>query len=88
MRNNRGRCTLADAPRDEFDNPNAPSSPSDPWSISHPTREHNTPPVHRAILHRMRELIARLSVTPGAIRWAGRALDADGNAIRDEVTVG
>jgi hypothetical protein len=32
-------------------------------------------------------LIARLSATPGAIRWAGRALDADGNAIRDEMTV-
>ena len=32
-------------------------------------------------------LIARLSATPGAIRWAGRALDADGNAIRDELTV-
>ena len=35
----------------------------------------------------MQGLIARLSATPGAIRWAGRALDADGNAIRDELTV-
>ena len=35
----------------------------------------------------MQGLIARLSATSGAIRWAGRALDADGNAIRDELTV-
>jgi crotonobetainyl-CoA:carnitine CoA-transferase CaiB-like acyl-CoA transferase len=31
----------------------------------------------------MQALIARLSVTPGAVRWAGRPLDADGPAIRE-----
>ncbi len=30
----------------------------------------------------MQGLIARLSKTPGRIRWAGRPLDADGEAIR------
>ena len=30
----------------------------------------------------MQGLIARLSATPGAIRWAGRGLDADGDDIR------
>lgn len=30
----------------------------------------------------MQNLIARLSATPGSIRWAGRALDADGDHIR------
>jgi crotonobetainyl-CoA:carnitine CoA-transferase CaiB-like acyl-CoA transferase len=30
----------------------------------------------------MQNLIARLSATPGSIRWAGRALDADGDEIR------
>jgi crotonobetainyl-CoA:carnitine CoA-transferase CaiB-like acyl-CoA transferase len=33
----------------------------------------------------MQGLIARLSATPGALRWAGRALDADGDEIRAEV---
>jgi crotonobetainyl-CoA:carnitine CoA-transferase CaiB-like acyl-CoA transferase len=33
----------------------------------------------------MQGLIARLSATPGALRWAGRPLDADGRAIRAEV---
>jgi hypothetical protein len=36
----------------------------------------------------MQGLIARLSATPGAIRWACGALDVDGNTIRDELTVG
>ena len=27
-------------------------------------------------------LVARFSATPGALRWAGRAIDADGDAIR------
>ena len=31
----------------------------------------------------MQALIARLSATPGALRWAGRPVDADGPAIRD-----
>ncbi len=30
----------------------------------------------------MQGLIARLSATPGSLRWAGRALDADGDTIR------
>lgn len=30
----------------------------------------------------MQGLIARLSATPGSVRWSGRALDADGDAIR------
>ena len=30
----------------------------------------------------MQGLIARLSATPGRLRWSGRALDADGDAIR------
>jgi crotonobetainyl-CoA:carnitine CoA-transferase CaiB-like acyl-CoA transferase len=30
----------------------------------------------------MQSLIARLSATPGALRWAGRRLDADGDEIR------
>ncbi len=30
----------------------------------------------------MQGLIARLSATPGALRWQGRALDADGDEIR------
>jgi crotonobetainyl-CoA:carnitine CoA-transferase CaiB-like acyl-CoA transferase len=30
----------------------------------------------------MQGLIARLSATPGSLRWAGRALDADGDEIR------
>jgi crotonobetainyl-CoA:carnitine CoA-transferase CaiB-like acyl-CoA transferase len=33
----------------------------------------------------MQGLIARLSVTPGVLRWAGRELDADGDAIRAEL---
>ena len=33
----------------------------------------------------MQGLIARLSATPGRLRWAGRALDADGAAIRAEL---
>ena len=31
----------------------------------------------------MQGLIARLSATPGALRWAGRPIDADGAAIRE-----
>jgi hypothetical protein len=31
----------------------------------------------------MQGLIARLSATPGAVRWPGRPLDADGADIRD-----
>jgi len=31
----------------------------------------------------MQGLIARLSATPGSLRWAGRPLDADGEQIRD-----
>jgi crotonobetainyl-CoA:carnitine CoA-transferase CaiB-like acyl-CoA transferase len=31
----------------------------------------------------MQGLIARLSATPGALRWQGRSLDADGDAIRE-----
>ncbi|MCZ7627986.1 MAG: CoA transferase [Microthrixaceae bacterium] len=34
----------------------------------------------------MQQLIARLSVTPGAIRWAGRPLDADAGDIRTELS--
>ena len=30
----------------------------------------------------MQALIARLSATPGSLRWAGRPLDADGDQIR------
>jgi crotonobetainyl-CoA:carnitine CoA-transferase CaiB-like acyl-CoA transferase len=30
----------------------------------------------------MQGLIARLSETPGAVKWRGRAKDADGEAIR------
>ncbi len=30
----------------------------------------------------MQGLIARLSATPGAVRWAGRSLDADGDEVR------
>ena len=30
----------------------------------------------------MQTLIARLSATPGALRWPGRRLDADGDDIR------
>jgi formyl-CoA transferase len=33
----------------------------------------------------MQGLIARLSATPGRLRWAGRPLDADGAEIRAEV---
>jgi crotonobetainyl-CoA:carnitine CoA-transferase CaiB-like acyl-CoA transferase len=33
----------------------------------------------------MQGLVARLSATPGRVRWAGRPLDADGAAIRAEV---
>jgi crotonobetainyl-CoA:carnitine CoA-transferase CaiB-like acyl-CoA transferase len=33
----------------------------------------------------MQGLVARLSATPGRLRWAGRALDADGDAIRAEL---
>jgi crotonobetainyl-CoA:carnitine CoA-transferase CaiB-like acyl-CoA transferase len=33
----------------------------------------------------MQSLIARLSATPGRLRWAGRPLDADGGEIRAEV---
>ena len=28
------------------------------------------------------EVVARLSATPGHVRWAGRSLDADGDDIR------
>ena len=31
----------------------------------------------------MQGLVARLSATPGALRWSGRRLDADGDEIRD-----
>ena len=31
----------------------------------------------------MQGLLARLSATPGALRWRGRGLDADGDAIRE-----
>jgi crotonobetainyl-CoA:carnitine CoA-transferase CaiB-like acyl-CoA transferase len=30
----------------------------------------------------MQNLVAKLSATPGAVRWAGRPLDADGDEIR------
>jgi crotonobetainyl-CoA:carnitine CoA-transferase CaiB-like acyl-CoA transferase len=33
----------------------------------------------------MQQLLARLSATPGRVRWAGRPLDADGAEIRDEL---
>ena len=33
----------------------------------------------------MQGLVARLSATPGAARWAGRGLDADGDEIRGEL---
>lgn len=32
----------------------------------------------------MQGLIARLSATPGGLRWAGRPLDADGDAVRSD----
>ena len=32
--------------------------------------------------HPMPNLLARLSATPGVLRWPGRPLDADGDAIR------
>ena len=31
----------------------------------------------------MQGLIAHLSATPGRLRWSGRTLDADGDAIRE-----
>lgn len=34
----------------------------------------------------MPEVVARLSATPGRVRWAGRARDADGEQIRDELS--
>ncbi len=34
---------------------------------------------------RMQDLVARLSATPGRVRWAGRPLDADGDEIRAEL---
>ncbi len=34
----------------------------------------------------MQNLIARLSATPGVLRWTGRPLDADGDEIRAEVS--
>ncbi len=42
---------------------------------------------HRGVIERlddtpMQSVIARLSATPGALRWAGRGLDADGDQIR------
>ncbi len=33
----------------------------------------------------MPDVVARLSATPGAVRWAGRERDADAEAIRDEL---
>lgn len=33
----------------------------------------------------MQEVVARLSATPGRVRWAGRPLDADGDDIRSEL---
>ncbi len=33
----------------------------------------------------MQEVVARLSATPGRVRWAGRGLDADGSEIRAEL---
>lgn len=33
----------------------------------------------------MADVVARLSATPGAVRWAGRPLDADGDEIRAEL---
>jgi hypothetical protein len=36
----------------------------------------------------MQGLVAHLSATPGALRWAGRPHDADGAAIRDELDAG
>lgn len=34
----------------------------------------------------MPEVVARLSATPGAVRWAGRGRDADGDELRAELT--
>ena len=34
----------------------------------------------------MQNVIARLSATPGRLRWAGRPLGADSQSIRDELT--
>ncbi len=33
----------------------------------------------------MQDVVARLSATPGSVRWAGRDLDADGEQIRQEL---
>ncbi len=33
----------------------------------------------------MQDVVARLSATPGSVRWAGRDLDADGEEIRQEL---
>ena len=33
----------------------------------------------------MQDVVARLSATPGAVRWVGRGLDEDGDAIRREL---
>ena len=33
----------------------------------------------------MQDVVARLSATPGAVRWVGRALDEDGDEIRREL---
>ena len=44
--------------------------------------------IHREVITRvdgvpMQNLVARLSATPGSIRWPGRPLDHDGDDIRD-----
>jgi crotonobetainyl-CoA:carnitine CoA-transferase CaiB-like acyl-CoA transferase len=36
----------------------------------------------------MPEVVARLSATPGRVRWAGRGRDADGDELRAELTDG
>ena len=55
------------------------------WPTSPPTR--TTRPATRSSTldgTPMQGLIAKLSATPGALRWQGRALDADGDEIREK----
>ena len=58
--------------------PTPPRRPSTTWPTSSPTRHYAA---RGAIVEvdgvPMQGLVARLSATPGAVRWAGRALGAD-----------
>lgn len=68
---------------DEFDRVNAAAAPvydmADIFADPHFTERHSIVSVDGV---HMPDVVARLSRTPGRIRHAGRALDADGGAIR------